>query len=209
MKGSPSYGDGHVYIGSYDGKVYALDPATGRLVWRASSQAGSARADVLLDACRRLRPRVHRFDGRQGLLVRRPERRPPLVVQHRRLRVLLAGRLAPARPDRLVRRNVLRARRGHGRRALAVLVERPYLRLGDGAERDRLLLDLPQRTYALSARTGNPVWSLPHGTYAGAVADHRCLYVVGYSTVYAFATRATAPKDTCAKPAVAKAGTRR
>ena len=65
------------------------------------------------------------------------------------------------------------------------------------------------RTYGLDARTGKLVWSLPHGTYAGAVADRRCLYVVGYSTIYAFAPRAAPAKETCAAPAVAKAGTRR
>ncbi len=101
--------------------------------------------DLLLDACGRVRPRLHRRDGRQGLLVRRREREAALVAEHRRLRLRLARGVEPARLRRLVRRVVLRARRGHGRRGLAVPGERAHLRLGERDRRRRLLLDVPQQ----------------------------------------------------------------
>ena len=61
--------------------------------------------DLLLDAGGRVRPRLHRRDRRQGLLVRRREREAALVAEHRRVRLRLAGRLEPARLRRLVRRH--------------------------------------------------------------------------------------------------------
>ena len=64
---------------------------------RERRSAPVRRRHVLLDARRGLRPRLHRLDRRQGVLVRRDERQAPLVAQHRRLRLRLAGDLAPAR----------------------------------------------------------------------------------------------------------------
>ena len=60
---------------------------------RDGAAAARLARQFLLDACRRLRPRLHRLDRRQGLLVRRHEREAPLVARHGRLRLLLAGRL--------------------------------------------------------------------------------------------------------------------
>ena len=38
IKGSLAFAGGRVYVGAYDGRVYALDARTGRLAWRASAQ---------------------------------------------------------------------------------------------------------------------------------------------------------------------------
>ena len=38
MKGGLAYADGRVFFGSYDSHVYALDAATGKLVWKATAQ---------------------------------------------------------------------------------------------------------------------------------------------------------------------------
>ena len=95
---------------------------------------------LLLDARRRLRPRLHRLDRRQGLLVRRHEREAALVARHRRLRLLLAGRLPAARVRRLVHRRPLLLRRGDRRRALEVPDERADLGLADRDQRRRLRL---------------------------------------------------------------------
>ena len=45
-----------------------------------------------------------------------------------------------------------------------------------------------RRTYALSARTGRPVWSLGNGAFNPAISDGIRVYITGYSSVYAFTT---------------------
>ena len=141
IKDGVAYSGGRVYFGSYDHHVYALNARTGKLVWKATAQQrlGQSR-HLLLDARRRVRPRLHRLDRRQGLLVRRHEREAALVARHRRLRLLLAGRLPAARVCRLVHRRPLLLRRGDRRRALEVPDERPDLRLADRDQRHRLRL---------------------------------------------------------------------
>ena len=94
---------------------------------------------VLLDADRRLRPRLPRLDRRQGLLVRRDERRAALVEGHGRLRLLLSRRLAQEGLRRVVLRPLLRLRRSHGRHRLGVRCRRRDLRLADDPGRRRLL----------------------------------------------------------------------
>ena len=61
--------------------------------------AGPARRPrhVLLDPGDRVRARLHRLDRRQGLLVRRVERRAALVAVDRRLRLRLAGGVGTSR----------------------------------------------------------------------------------------------------------------
>ena len=83
------------------------------LLARLGSAAARLARHLLLDARGRLRPRLHRLDRRQGLLLRRHEREAALVARHRRLRLLLAGGLASACLRRLLRRHHVRVRRGH------------------------------------------------------------------------------------------------
>ena len=142
VKGAISYAGGRVFFGSYDHHVYAVNARTGKLFWSASAQQRlGPRGRVLLDPRCRLRPRLHRLDRRQGLLVRRHERQAALVARHRRLRLRLAGGLAGARLRRLLQRQALLLRRGHGRRALDVHGARLDLRIADRDQRRPLLLD--------------------------------------------------------------------
>src|SRR5207244_3208058 len=57
---------------------------------------GSGRR-LLPDAGDRLRPRLQRLDGRQGVLLRRGNRAPALVAVDRRVRLLVGGGLAAPR----------------------------------------------------------------------------------------------------------------
>ncbi len=100
--------------------------------------------DVLRDARRRIRARVHRLDRPQGLFVRCDDGQAALVVRHGQLRLLVPRRVAPARVHRLSRRAPLLLRRGDGKGALALRRARRHLRLSDGARRRRLLLHLAQ-----------------------------------------------------------------
>src|SRR5205085_6054337 len=122
---------------------------------RVGPGAARRRRQLLLDAGGRLRPRLHRLDGREGLLVRRALREAALVVRDGRLRLLLARDLAPARPRRLLRPLLLRPRRGDRRSPLELPRERPDLGLGDRPRRGRLLLDA-RRAHVRARRADRP-----------------------------------------------------
>ena len=78
-----------------------------------------------------------------------------LVAADRWVRLRLAGDLAPERARRLVRPRLLRARRGHGRGALAgSTAKAPISGAATRRRRARLLLEFDERTYALAAGTG-------------------------------------------------------
>src|SRR5581483_184810 len=96
---------------------------------------------LLLDAVRGLRAGLYRLDRRQGVLVRRDDRRAALVAVDRRLRLRLAGRVEQAHPRRLVQRALLLAGRGHRRHPVAVPGERADLGLRNRPGRARLFLD--------------------------------------------------------------------
>ena len=132
VKDGLAYAGGHVFFGTYGSRVYALDARDGQAAsGRSSSQPRlGASGQLLLDARGRLRPRLHRLDRREGLLVRRLDRRAPLVAVDGRLRLFLAGGLAGARLLGLLLGLVLLLRRGDRRRPLVVPGERADLRLG-------------------------------------------------------------------------------
>ena len=145
-------------------RLRARTPRTGKLIWRASAQQRlGGRGHVLLDAGRRLRPRLHRLDRRQGLLVRRHEREAALVARDRRLRLRLAGGLA-----RSASTSARTAARFYAFDAATGDIRWQFeangadLRLGDRDRRHRLLLDAEGPTYgARRARPGKPRLELP------------------------------------------------
>ena len=53
----------------------------------------------------------------------------------------------------------------------------------------RHVKDGPYRTYALDARTGEPVWQFPDGQYSPIVADPQHVYLVGSESVYGLVSR--------------------
>ena len=95
IKGGVAMSGNRLYVGTYDGYLYALrrDDRQGDLADEVAGPARRPRA-LLLDAGRRVRPRLHRLDRRQGLLLRRRERQAPLVAGHGRLRLRLARGVA-------------------------------------------------------------------------------------------------------------------
>jgi outer membrane protein assembly factor BamB len=62
-----------------------------------------------------------------------------------------------------------------------------------------------RRTYALSARTGRPVWSLGKGAFNPAISDGIRVYITGYSSVYAFTTRRELRRERLAAAAAQRA----
>ena len=142
VKGGVALSGHRLYVGSYDHNLYALDAGTGRLVWRASSQdrLGSRGTFYSTPAVAYGRVYIGSTDGKVysfGAC----ERRAALVAVDGRVRLRLAGGLERADPGRLLQRPLLRARRRHRRRQVAVRRPGADLRLGDRARRHRLLLD--------------------------------------------------------------------
>ena len=80
VKGAIAYDRGKVFFGAYDGRLYALRATDGKLLWRAESNRDlfGGHGHVLLDACRRLLPRLPRLDRRPRLLVRGAQRQAAL-----------------------------------------------------------------------------------------------------------------------------------
>jgi outer membrane protein assembly factor BamB len=55
----------------------------------------------------------------------------------------------------------------------------------------RRVEDGPYRTYALDARSGEPLWQFPDGQYSPVVADRDRVYLVGSEAVYGLVSRKT------------------
>ena len=181
-----------LYVGDYDGHLYALDARTGKLLWRGSSQAAARRPrQVLLDAGGRLRPRLHRLDRRQGLLLRRDERQAALVARRP------AATSTPRRPSggsasssAPTAAASTRFDAATGDVKWTVQGERQDLRLADGPRRRRLLRDA--EASAPTGSTRAPASRCGRGTdgkYSPVVADDERLYLVGYARVYGLVER--------------------
>ena len=152
----------------------------------ADAVAGPARRPgaVLLDAGGRVRARLHRLHGRQGLLLRRREREAALVEGDGRLRLRLAGRLAQTV---YAARTAAASTRSTRPPATSAGVSAP--RATSPARRPCsngvvYFSTFDEVTYALDARTGKLLWTYKDGKYAGVVADRDRLYLVGHARVY-------------------------
>jgi UDP-glucuronate 4-epimerase len=168
---SPLVANGLVYVGDWNGYVYALNAKTGREVWRYQT-GGEVKGALTLSGNRlyvgSYDHHVYAFAARTGRLIWRASAQERFgsrgtfystpTAAYSRIYIgstdgkvysfgaqtgelRLARDLGPADPDRLVQRQLLLARRGHRRRPVALSGERSDLRLGDRARHDRLLLD--------------------------------------------------------------------
>ena len=184
IKASPAFAYGRIYIGNYAAEMLALDARTGRLIWRsvgygnfystASVNAGRVYVGSLDD-------RVYAFSA--------TDRRRALELRDRKLRLRLAGRLARARPRRLVRPHVLRARRRNRLDPLDLPRGRPDLRRRVGRRRHRLLLELRAPDVRALATSGRLRVEWPDGQYSPVVAADGRLYLVGLGRIYALRPR--------------------
>ena len=122
IKSGVAVSGNRVYVGSYDHHLYALNRQTGKLIWRASAQQRLGKRAQFYATPAAAYGRVYvGGDRREGLLVRRDDRKAPLVALDGQLRLRLARGLAQPRARRVVLAMVLRVRCRDRRRALAVL----------------------------------------------------------------------------------------
>ena len=150
VKGAIALDAGKLYFGDYGGKVHAIRRSNGTKVWEKSPgerrRARHRRRQLLLLRRGRVRARLHRQHERHRLLAVELRRQARLESPHGRLRLRLARRRPGPRRQadglhRLLRRQLLRARRAHRPAALGALAgledlgrgvdhRRPRVRLG-------------------------------------------------------------------------------
>ena len=164
VKAGLALANGKLFFGDYKGRVYAISQPSGRAVWTSDHARREVRArlgPVLLDARRRLRPRVPGQHRRAHVLVLVRQRQARVDEGHRLLRLLLARRRADARrqADRLLRflrRHVLRRRRAQRQAAVGAQGRREDQRRRDRRGRHRLLLELGQEDDDRPGRPDRP-----------------------------------------------------
>lgn len=191
VKGALAYDRGNIFFGAYDGDLYALRAATGKLVWRSSSISGSfgakghfystpavAYSRVYLGSTD---GKVYSFGEHSGKL---------------RWATSTGGYVygSPAIWDGTVYVGsysdtfyALNAATGavkwtfHANGSIS----------GSATVVDGLVYfaTLGRRTYALDARTGKEAWTWPDGSFTPVVTDGTKLYVVGWGKIYAFSPR--------------------
>jgi outer membrane protein assembly factor BamB len=183
-----------VYVGSYDGHLYALDARTGRLRWRASAQ-GSFLGNATFYATPAVAygrvyvgatdGKMYSFGAATGKL-RWSHGTGGYVYSSAavwRERILVGSYSGWFYAFDAATGNVRWRFRANGPISGSPTVL-------DGIV---YFATLKERTYALDARTGKPVWSFPDGKYSPVVADRHRLYLVGYARVYGLVPRYATP----------------
>jgi outer membrane protein assembly factor BamB len=198
VKGGPALSGHTVYFASYDGHVYAVDARTGRLRWRDEMPAGSAFYATPTLAYGRVY--VGATDGTVYALAAGSGRQlwarslgsfvySPAAVAGGRVYIgSYDHRLYALAPDTGL---VLWSfdSRGPVSGAPTVLGRLVYFS-SCGSCSDYESNPRARRTYAVDGRTGRLVWSFSDGEYSPVVSDGVHLFLTGYDTVYALASRA-------------------
>lgn len=195
VKGGASLGYGAVYIGSYDGRLYSLDVRNGRLRW--SADAGAAIYATPSIAGGRV------FVGTLGGTISAFDARTGNVVWSTRTGGYVYSSAA------VWRGVVYVGSYDHGLYALDAATGRVRWRFaapGPISGTPTVVAGLVyaatcaiciagqsqlgiQRTYALDARTGRVVWTVPRGDYTPVVADSSRAYLVGYQRLFGLEPR--------------------
>jgi outer membrane protein assembly factor BamB len=195
VKGGASLGHGAVYIGSYDGRLYSLDARSGRLRW--SADAGAAIYATPSIAGGRV------FVGTLGGTISAFDARNGNVVWSVRTGSYVYSSAA------VWRGVVYVGSYDHGLYALEAATGRVRWRFaapGPISGTPTVVAGLvyvatcaiciagqsqlgTQRSYALDARTGRVVWTVPRGDYTPVVADSSRAYFVAYQRLFGLEPR--------------------
>jgi outer membrane protein assembly factor BamB len=201
VNAAPAYANGTVYVGTFGGRVYALNARTGRQRWRAESFSRFGRREYFYATPAVAYGRV--FLGNTDGTVYAYGATTGHLLWARR-----AGTYVYSAPA--VWRNMvfvgtwdgyfsaLDARTGDFRwrfnapggitGASSVLDGLVYFStFGTFSQRHlRRVKSGPRATFALNARTGDPVWRFHDGHYSPVIADSRRIYIAGKRQLYAF-----------------------
>ena len=176
---SAAYWQGRIYIASDGGTLYALSAQTGKLLWSAQSESsfGSREFFYATPTVAYGRVYIGNTDGTMYVFGAKSGK----LLWARPLGPYIYGAAAVYEPQGLrghLRRQVLRARRGHGRHASGrstpsgavhaaptVMAGLVYYAICSscGSEAQRAVARGPDATYAVRARDGKQVWRFPGG----------------------------------------------
>ena len=129
---SPLVARGIVFVGDWNGRVWALDGATGRTRWTADLD-GAIKGSLALSG----QPALHRHVRRRRRLARCTDRAGAVALGRPRPVLLVARGRVRTRVHRLARRRRLRIRRDDGRPPLGASDRRLRLRLAGGLAQPR------------------------------------------------------------------------
>ena len=172
---------------------------------RPQRQADLAEADqrraprrgrhLLLDARGRLRPRVHRQRGQQGLFVLRARREPRLEPVHRPLRLRRAGRgrhpRPRARPSTSAPTTATSTRSTPAAGPSAGATTRAAASPGAATIVGDIVYfsSFDAGTTGLDVQTGKVRFRWPDGRYTPVISDGKRIYLTGYAQVYGLEPR--------------------
>ena len=195
VKDGLAYADGHVFFGSYDSHVYALDAGTGKLVWKVAAQPrfGHSGTFYATPAVAYDRVFIGSTDGKVYSIgatsgqIRWSYSTGSYVYSSPavwRKRVFIGSYNGAFFCFDAATGNVKWTFHANGpiSGSPTVLAGRIYF------------ATLTGRTYALNALTGHLLWSYNDGKYSPVVADAKQVYLVGYGKIYALARRQVAAK---------------
>jgi len=194
VKGALAYAAGRVYFGAYDSHVYALDAATGKLLWKAASQPRFGHSGTFYATPAVAYDRVY-IGSTDGKLYSFGATSGKLRWSHStggyvyasaavwRRRVYVGSYDGSFYCFDAATGDVVWTFHADGpiSGSATVLAGRVYFSTLSG------------RTYGLDALSGKQVWSFPDGKYSPVVADTHRVYLVGYTKVYGLAQRRPVP----------------
>lgn len=201
---SPAYDSGLVIAGTDDGHVFALDAPTGKLRWQAASFSRFGRREYFYATPTLAYGRVYignadgtlyAFGASSGRLLwaRRAGTYIYTAAAAWRQRIYVGtwdGYFSAfdAATGDLRWRHTAEGGISGAPTVMAGLVY--YSTFGKFTNsHQRTVKDGPNRTYALDARTGKPVWQFPDGQYSPIVADRDRVYLVGSEAVFGLVSR--------------------
>jgi len=187
---SPLVANGRLFVGAYDGHVYALDERTGRLVWRASAQPRLGSTGTFYSTPAVAYGRVY-LGSTDGKVYSFGATSGKLRWSHG------TGGYVYSSPA-VWNKRVYAGSYDHRLYCFdAATGDVRWSFEGNGPiSGSPTVIDgivyfatLKGRTYGLNALTGRQMWSFPDGKYSPIVADTKRFYLVGYARVYGMVPR--------------------
>jgi outer membrane protein assembly factor BamB len=190
VKGAVAISGRRLYIGSYDGHLYALYARTGNLIWRASGQPRLVHSGEFYSTPAAAYGRVYvgstdgkvySFGASTGKL-RWSQSTGGYVYGSPavwRQRILIGSYSGTFFSLDAATGDVKWQFKANGPISGSATVLHGIV----------YFATLKRRTYALNAATGKLLWSYPDGEYSPVVADRERLYLVGYTRLYGMVSK--------------------
>jgi outer membrane protein assembly factor BamB len=188
VKGGVAYSSGNIYFGDYASRVYAVSAATGHEVWAATTDGGAgtfyaspaiAFGKVFIG---NTDDHVYAFSKSSGQVVWDT---PTSAYVYSSPAVANLPGLGPTVYSGSYDGDFYALNADTGavrwRHSSGGRISGSGTIIGDVIYYSVLGT---KDTIGLNVRTGNTVFTFPDGEFAGAIADHHAVYMIGYSTIY-------------------------